>query len=135
MRLHGSAVAVNGRGLLICGASGSGKSSLALAMMALGAVLIADDQTILCRSGDAIMLQSPPSINGMIEARGLGILAGDTVTAPLHAVLDLDITEDSRLPPIQMRNLLGLDVPLLHKSEGAYFPAMLVQYMKAGRRE
>ena len=43
--LHGSCVAVEGRGVLIVGPSGAGKSSLALALMALGAELVADDRT------------------------------------------------------------------------------------------
>jgi HPr kinase/phosphorylase len=41
--LHASAVSLDGNGVLICGASGTGKSTLALQLMALGAELIADD--------------------------------------------------------------------------------------------
>ena len=37
INLHASAVALDGRGALILGASGSGKSGLALRLMALGA--------------------------------------------------------------------------------------------------
>lgn len=43
--LHASCVALDGRGLLILGPSGSGKSALALELMALGADLVADDRT------------------------------------------------------------------------------------------
>ncbi len=43
-QLHASAVAVDGRGCLITGASASGKSTLALEMIALGAELVADDR-------------------------------------------------------------------------------------------
>jgi len=42
--IHASCVAVDGKGLLITGASGSGKSALALQLMAFGAHLIADDR-------------------------------------------------------------------------------------------
>ena len=41
--VHGSAVAVDGGGVLLRGASGSGKSDLALRLIDAGAMLIADD--------------------------------------------------------------------------------------------
>ena len=72
MRLHASAVALDGRGVLITGAAGSGKSSLALTLMAYGAVLISDDQTELSRVGDTIWARAPETISGLIEARGAG---------------------------------------------------------------
>lgn len=48
--IHASAVSLAGRGLLILGASGTGKSGLALEMMSRGAVLIADDRVRLVRA-------------------------------------------------------------------------------------
>ena len=45
--LHASCVSINGNGVLICGSSGSGKSSLAINLIALGAELVADDRTIV----------------------------------------------------------------------------------------
>ncbi len=64
---HASCVAYGGRGVLILGASGRGKSALALRLMALGAVLVADDRTDLCREGDSVMARAPDAIKGMIE--------------------------------------------------------------------
>ena len=40
---HGSCVDFNGKGLLILGAPRSGKSSLAIACMSIGATLVGDD--------------------------------------------------------------------------------------------
>lgn len=133
--VHATSVALAGRGLLICGASGAGKSQLALEMMARGAVLVADDRTILRRNGAGIVMTAPTPIRGMIEARGLGLLNAPCADAPLAAILDLDVTETDRLPPIRLRNMLGVDFPLLHKSACPYFAAALVQYMLSGRRE
>lgn len=133
--VHATSVALGGRGLLIRGASGSGKSSLALALMALGADLVADDRTVLTRNGKAVQMSAPEAIRGMIEARGIGLLHARCTFAPLVAVLDLDLSESDRLPPIRKGNVLGLPFPLLHKCAGPYFPAALVQYLKAGRRE
>lgn len=134
--LHATSVAVAGRGLLIRGASGSGKSGLALELMARGATLVADDRTIVRRTGEVLCLSVPEAIRGLIEARGLGILSAEaTEDVPLAAILDLDVAETHRLPPIRMTRVLGLDVPLLHNSASQYFPAQLVQYLKASRRE
>ncbi|MDB5705510.1 MAG: hypothetical protein JWN66_2626 [Sphingomonas bacterium] len=45
--IHGSAVEIGGRAVLLCGASGMGKSSFAAALIGHGARLIADDLTAL----------------------------------------------------------------------------------------
>ena len=134
--LHASCVALEGRALLITGASGRGKSGLALQMMALGAGLVADDRTCLRRSGAAIIASPPAAIAGRIEARGLGILAAARAgPTRLAAVLDLDRAETKRLPPERRVELLGVALPLLHNVETPHFPAALVQYLKAGRND
>ncbi|EPX82240.1 HPr kinase/phosphorylase [Salipiger mucosus] len=134
--LHATAVAVDGRGLLIRGASGSGKSGLALEMMARGAQLVSDDRVILRAAGDALWLTAPKPLRGMIEARGIGLLGADcTDRARLCAVLDLDREEEARLPQRREIMLQGHRIPLLHKSAHPYFAASLVQYLKGGRRE
>ena len=134
--VHATTIAVKGQALLIMGPSGIGKSSLALEMMALGASLIADDQTVLRLKGDQISASCPPAIAGRIEARGLGLLlATPAGPSPLCAVLDLATLEYDRLPPFRETILLGRPLPLLHKAETPAFPAALLQYLKAGRRD
>ncbi len=133
--LHASCVALAGRGLLIAGASGRGKSSLALRMMALGADLVADDRVALRRSGDAVLASAPAAISGLIEARGLGLLHADPAgPVPVLALLDLDRDETERLPPARHRDLLGRPVTLLFRVEAPHFPAALVQFLKTGQR-
>ncbi len=135
LNLHASAVAVQGQGLLIKGASGSGKSSLSLAMMALGASLVSDDRTNLICDGNAVLMTAPDSIAGLIEARGVGLLRAEfTAQAPLSAVVDLDHMECDRLPPEREISILGYSVPLLFNVSSPYFPASLVQFLKGGRR-
>lgn len=135
--VHASCVAAYGRGLLIWGASGSGKSSLALALMALGARLIADDRTILQLSVDErVMASAPAPLRGLIEARGIGLLNAEIAEqATLDLVVDLDRTEADRLPPFRHTRLLGQDLPLLYRVENIHFASMLMQYLKAGRQE
>lgn len=105
-------------------------------MIALGAVLVADDRTRLIRSGNQLIAKAPHNIRGMIEARGIGLLGADTVSAvPVRLVVDLTNLETERLPPLRETEILGLSLPLVHKVESPAFPAALLQYLKGGRRE
>lgn len=133
--VHASCVAWDGRGLLIRGASGCGKSALALQMMALGAELVADDRTCLRADGGQVLAACPPAIRGLIEARGIGLLRADPAPAPvpLAAVLDLDRTEPDRLPPPRQATLLGCDLPLFGDPGHAHLAAAMLQFLKAGR--
>lgn len=133
--LHASAVAAFGKGLLIRGAAGSGKSSLALELMALGATLVADDRTILTPAGSQVLLSAPSAIAGMIEARGLGLLRAEATQAPLSAVVDLDEIETERLPPRRSIVILQRETPLLHGCARGSFPAALMQYMYGSRAD
>lgn len=68
---HGTCVDWGGRGVLLLGPSGSGKSDLALRLIDAGAVLVADDQTELSEDGVA---SAPERLRGLLEVRGVGIL-------------------------------------------------------------
>ncbi|TMV03695.1 serine kinase [Ruegeria sediminis] len=132
--VHASCVAVAGKGLLIVGRSGSGKSSLALQMMALGAELVADDRVELSTEGEQVMARAPKAIAGLIEARGLGLLRAQPAgPVPLALVLDLDETETARLPAPRRKKVLRQSVPLLHAVDTPHFAAALVQILKMGR--
>ena len=131
--LHASCVAVNGRGLLLRGPSGAGKSTLALHLMALGAALVADDTTVLLRSGERVIAQCPPAGRGLIEARGIGLLrAVPQQTVPLSHVVDLGPPE-ARLPPLRHVTLCGVDVPLHRCTGGIESAGALMQLMRGGR--
>ena len=134
--LHATCVSLSGRGLLIFGPAGSGKSGLALQLMAFGAMLVSDDRTdVAVRQG--VLIASPPAnIRGMIEARGVGILAAEYLkSARVVLAVDLEHEETQRLPPRRVKNVLGVELPLLHRVESAYFPATILQYLKAERIE
>ncbi len=72
--IHASTVAIDGRGVMILGASGAGKSDLALRLIDRGAQLVADDYTVIARDDDALLASAPVTIGGRIEIRGLGII-------------------------------------------------------------
>ena len=131
--IHGSTVAFGpDRGLLIVGGSGSGKSALALQLMALGARLVADDRTRLHRQGDRLIATAPPNLQGLIEARGVGLIrVAALAEAALVLAIDMELVELHRLPPHHSRSWLGIALPLLHKVEQGHFPAAIVHYIGA----
>lgn len=132
--IHASSVAYAGAGVLITGRSGSGKSSLALRMMAVGASLVSDDRTRLQRHGTDLLADAPETIRGQIEARFVGILPAQSAgPMPVRLIVDLDQTETERLPPIRHRVILGCELPVLHNSTTDYFSAALMQYLKGVR--
>jgi len=132
--VYGSSVAVDGQGVLILGASGSGKSTLALQLLAFGAQLIADDQTLLTRLDDMVFASAPEAIKGRIEARGIGLLAADTVGPQrLQLVVDLDHPPAARLPDRRVHNVLGLEFDLICGQDLSHLAVSVLQYLKGGR--
>lgn len=84
-------VAIDGRGLLIEGPPGAGKSSLALALIDRGAVLVGDDGVLLERRKERLHASPSPAIAGKLEVRNVGLLdfpvCGDI---PVALVVRLD---------------------------------------------
>ena len=132
---HGSAVALGSRCALIIGPSGSGKSGLALELMALGARLVADDRVVLSREAEGVpMARSPEALRGLIEARGVGLLrAPSDEAAIVSLIVDLGTVETERLPPDRSTEVLGHPIPVVHKVESPHFASAILQYLKGGR--
>lgn len=134
MRLHATAVAFDGKSIVITGPAGSGKSSLALQLMALGAELIADDQVILTITDKGLFASCPPSILGLIEARHVGVLNAEPSSSTLVVLaVDLGQTEQDRTPEHRYVTWLDHEIPLLWSTKSPHFPASLLQMLKAGR--
>jgi len=113
--IHATAVAIDGCALLLRGAPGSGKSDLALRLIDAGARLVADDQSELCRRGDALIVRAPATIAGLIEVRGIGIMRLDALAeAPVALIADLVAAGNvERLPSRRTEAILGLALPLI----------------------
>lgn len=132
--LHASCVADAGRAVLIRGASGRGKSGLALQLMAYGALLVADDRTWVRRDDAGLWVSAPDSTRGLIEARSVGILQAEAVAeAKLTLVVDLDQTETDRLPHPRETRILDVALPLLWAVDAPYFAAAILQWLRHGR--
>lgn len=73
--LHGVFMDVLGMGVLVTGASGIGKSELALELISRGHGLVADDVVELSRvAPDTLEGRCPPMLKDFLEVRGLGML-------------------------------------------------------------
>jgi serine kinase of HPr protein (carbohydrate metabolism regulator) len=108
--LHATAVAIDGRAVVLEGRSGSGKSDLALRLIDRGARLIADDQTLLVRQGQGLVARCPATIAGRMEVRGLGIVEAPAVAeAPVALIVRLG-EEDQRMPERRARRVAGVAV-------------------------
>ena len=100
------------RGVLIEGASGAGKSDLALRCLDDGFRLVADDRVELWTSGGRLFGRAPPTLAGLIEARGIGILA--LTALPLAEVaLVAHLGQPERAPDPQTTEILGIVLPQL----------------------
>ncbi|VAX05033.1 hypothetical protein MNBD_ALPHA03-1123 [hydrothermal vent metagenome] len=115
--VHGTGIFIDGKGVLIKGASGSGKSDLALRLMGFGAELIGDDYVEVSRMGqDQVVMQAPETIAGKIEVRNVGLLNvpfRHMARIDLVVELVLDVASLERLPPQKVTLLDGAEIPCL----------------------
>ena len=72
--LHGVFLNVYGKGILLTGESGTGKSEIALELIKRGHQLIADDRVDVKRVHNSISGEAPFILSGMLEIRGIGII-------------------------------------------------------------
>ncbi len=72
--LHGVLMNIYGKGVLISGESGMGKSEIALELIRRGHLLVADDRVDVRRVHNQIMGSSTELLMGMLELRGVGII-------------------------------------------------------------
>lgn len=120
---NGTAVAWQGKAVLITGAAGSGKSDLALRLIDQGAELVSDDLVELTRSGTSVLAafpsDAPPELKGRIEARGVGIVAVAPAQAPAELVLVIEAAPAEgieRIPETVFSQWLDADIPTLRLS-------------------
>ena len=125
--MSGVLMSVYGKGVLLLGESGMGKSEIAMELIRDGQVLIADDRVDVQRIHNRIIGHAPSLLKGMLELRGIGIvdvarMYGINSLADSHDV-DMVIrlvpfnpdAEYERLGEVveQYTDVLGVEIPTI----------------------
>ena len=113
--VHGTAVALGDWAVLFRGASGAGKSDIALRLIEGGASLVSDDQVRLHLEGGLVQASAPQTIRGLLEVRGIGVVSVPA-RGPLPLALLIDLVEREavpRMPDALTETHFGLDLPVL----------------------
>ena len=104
--------------------------------MAYGANLVSDDRTQIWADGNLLLATAPATIQGLIEARGIGILRATYLPqTEIALVVDLGQTETDRLPLPRNVTLHGQTRSLLHGPLAPgiihpHFAASILCYLK-----
>ena len=139
--VHASAVLVGARAALIRGPSGAGKSRLALELIEAAragrlrfARLVGDDRLHVESVGGRLLVRPAPTLAGLIELRGTGILRFDyEPCAVVGLIVDLDAADAERLPEQQTVEIEGVRLPRLAVASGAAaLPAVLAAIAWSG---
>lgn len=102
------------RAVLIEGVPGSGKSSLALALIDRGARLVGDDGVLLVSAGERLLARPHPNTRGKLEVRNLGLLDFPVCAeAPVALVIRLDDDAPRFIEAAESIAVAGHDLPFL----------------------
>ena len=137
MILHAGLIALRDqgawRGVLLRGEAGSGKSDLILRALAAGFRLVADDRTLVWRSGAALFGRAPETLSGLIELRGVGVVSEEALPlSQIALVVRCERPEAvERMPEAEFETHFGVMAPLLRiHALDASAPAKLGRALK-----
>lgn len=119
--LHATTVQIRGRGVMLMGKSGAGKTETALMLIERAAArgdqasLVSDDRTLLYVDGDKLIASVPDSLAGGVEIRGAGLFTVAYVKqTPLDLVVILVSREEAeRYPSGENWQFEGIEIPRL----------------------
>lgn len=140
--VHGTAVVVGCRSVILVGNSGAGKTSMALRLIACAhraghfAALVSDDQVFVEVAHGRLIASAPPAIRGMIEIRGSAIGRTEAVDcavldfalSPVTANASNRIAEENQ----RWRPLDGVSLPLLAIDRATTEPLACLQALMPG---
>jgi hypothetical protein len=124
--IHASAVMVGSRAALIRGPSGSGKSSLALAILEAArggllpfARLVGDDRIHVEAAHGRLLVRPADTLAGLIEIRGLGIRRVPfEPLAVAGLIVDLAAADAARFPQATGAAIAEITIPRLAVAAG-----------------
>jgi HPr kinase/phosphorylase len=136
VRLHATCVQVGGIGVVLLGASGAGKSDLALRLIDAGALLVADDQLEVEATAAGLLGRPVERLAGLLEVRGLGILRVPYCrVSPLGLVVELDAARPApRLPEPSTYPILGTELRRIRLDPGQASAAAKVRLALCAER-
>jgi HPr kinase/phosphorylase len=125
--VHGVLVNVHGKGVLVTGDSGMGKSEIALELIRNGHILIADDRVDVKRTHGQLIGHAPELLSGMLEIRGIGIMNAAQMfgasavmsRSVIDFVINLESWDDQKdylrigIEETEPYSILGIQVPRL----------------------
>lgn len=107
-------VVIDGRAILIEGEPGTGKSSLALALIDRGAMLVGDDGVELEARGERLVAHPHPATRGLLEVRNLGILEFPACDeAQVALIVRLDSAAERFIEAAERIALADVELPLI----------------------
>ena len=123
--IHGVLMQVYGRGVLITGESGIGKSEIALELIKKGHILVADDRVDVYRAHNRIYGEAPELLRDMLELRGVDVInvvdmfgvMASTEKSSIECVVELKRwTQDNDFDRLGLNNsqvetIFGIDLP------------------------
>lgn len=116
-QLHAVMLRVFDCGVLLVGKSGSGKSHLALELLARGHFLVADDRVDVFLKNQQLTASCPAMLQGLLALSGVGILEVEKFypnqligSAPIH----LQVALGAAAKPPGSAVILGQSLPLYH---------------------
>lgn len=113
MLRQASCVLIGERALLIEGPPGSGKSSLALALIDRGAALVGDDGVELDARGTRLHASPPPKIRGLLEIRNVGLVEMPTAAGIVYLTIRLDPAAPRYVQSPRESVICGCTVPVI----------------------
>jgi serine kinase of HPr protein (carbohydrate metabolism regulator) len=112
--LQAGCIAIAERGILIAGVPGSGKSSLALALIDRGAALVGDDGVVLSVRDGQLWASPHPRTTGLLEVRNVGLLRFPALpTTRICLKLRLDPAAPRFIDHADRESIAGVDIPVL----------------------
>ena len=125
MCIHGGLLSIYGKGVLIRGDSGMGKSEIALELIKRGHLLVADDRVDCYRIHNKIVGKAPELLREMLEIRGIGVINVSRMFGVSSVLPKAEINFQVNLEPWKAdqdydrvgieekkhENILGIDIP------------------------